>query len=118
MLMVEDDESILDIGREILEGLGYTILIAKEPGHAVRLAEKHAGDIHLLITDVVMPEMNGKDLAERVTSIRPALKCLYMSGYTANVIAHHGLLDEGVSFISKPFSMRDLSAKVREVLDK
>lgn len=118
VLIVEDDKSILDIGREILEGLGYTVLTAKAPGHAVRLAEEHGGDIHLLITDVVMPEMNGKELAERIISIRPTLKCLYMSGYTANVIAHHGLLDEDVFFINKPFLMRDLAAKVREVLDQ
>ncbi|PKN61329.1 MAG: hypothetical protein CVU57_29945 [Deltaproteobacteria bacterium HGW-Deltaproteobacteria-15] len=117
VLIVEDEESILDIGREILNRLGYTVLSARTPSHALRLAGEHTGDIQLLITDVVMPEMNGKELADRIVSIKPGLKCLYMSGYTANVIAHHGFLDEGVHFINKPFSLRDLAAKVREVLD-
>lgn len=81
------------------------------------MAEKHAGELHLLITDVIMPGMNGKDLAERLQSAYPDLKCLFMSGYTANVIAHHGVLDEGVKFIQKPFSKRDLAITVRKSLD-
>ncbi|MCF8143069.1 MAG: PAS domain S-box protein [Deltaproteobacteria bacterium] len=118
VLMVEDEEAIVDIGKSILEKLGYTVLMAKTPGEAIRLAEMDTGDIRLLITDVVMPEMNGHDLAERLASIKPGLKCLYMSGYTANVIAHRGILEAGVYFIQKPFSMMDLAAKVREVLDQ
>ena len=117
VLLVEDEPAILDMGKVMLEQLGYTVLAAGTPGEAIRLAEEHAGEIHLLMTDVVMPEMNGRDLAERLLSLYPDLKCLFMSGYTANVIAHHGVLDEGVHFIQKPFSMQDLAAKVREVLD-
>ena len=101
----------------ILENLGYTVLAATTPGHANHLVEEHPGDLHLLITDVVMPEMNGRELAEQVSAIRPNLKCLYMSGYTADVIAHHGILDEGVNFIQKPFCSDDLAAKLRQVLD-
>ncbi len=117
VLIVEDDESILDISRELLGNFGYNVLSARKPIQALHLAGEHTGEIHLLITDVVMPEMNGKELAERLLVARPLLKCLYMSGYTSNVITHHGILDEGVSFISKPFSINDLAAKVREVLD-
>jgi CheY-like chemotaxis protein len=101
----------------ILENLGYTVLAAGTPVDAIHLVEKHSGDIHLLITDVVMPEMNGRELAEQLSAIRPNLECLYMSGYTADVIAHRGILDEGVGFIQKPFLSEDLAAKVRQVLD-
>ena len=83
---------------------------------AIRLATEHAGDIHLLMTDVVIPEMNGRDLARELQSLYPNLKCLFMSGYTADVIAHHGVLDEGVCFLQKPFSLRELADKVREAL--
>jgi two-component system, cell cycle sensor histidine kinase and response regulator CckA len=97
---------------------GYTVLQAGTPGEAIRLAEAHPGKINLLMTDVVMPEMNGRDLAKNILSFHPSIKRLFMSGYTANVIAHHGVLDEGVNFIQKPFSMRDLAAKLRQVLGK
>ena len=102
----------------MLQRLGYAVLTAETPGEAIRLSKEHTGEIHLLITDVVMPEMNGRDLAKNILSIHPNLKRLFMSGYTANVIAHHGILDEGVNFIQKPFSRQNLSAKVREVLDQ
>ena len=114
---MEDEPAILKMTRMMLEKLGYTVLAARTPGEAIRLAEEHAGEIHLLMTDVVMPEMNGRDLARTLLSLYPDLKRLFMSGYTANVIAHHGVLDEGVHFIQKPFSMKDLAAKVREVLE-
>ena len=117
ILLVEDEPMILDIAEKILERQGYTVLAAATPGEAIRLAREHAGDIHLLITDVVMPEMNGKNLAKALLSLYPKLKCLFMSGYTANVIAHHGVLNEGVHFIQKPFSAQALAAKAREVLD-
>ena len=100
----------------MLERQGYTVLQAGTPGEAIRLAEAHPGEIHLLMTDVVMPEMNGRELAKNILSLYPNLKRLFMSGYTANVIAHHGVLDEGVNFIQKPFSMQDVAAKVRQVL--
>ena len=92
------------------------MLTAATPAEAIRLAGEHAGDIHLLITDVVMPEMNGQELAERLIAMKPGLKCLFMSGYTADVIAHRGILDEGVNFIQKPFLLQDMAAKVGEVL--
>lgn len=117
VLLVEDDGSILKLGRTILESLGYTVLTAATPGEAMHLAKKHAGEIHLLVTDVVMPEMNGRDLANQLQSLCPDLKVLFMSGYTANVIAHRGVLEEGVCFMPKPFSQKDLAVKVREALD-
>ena len=99
------------------ETLGYTVVAAGTPGEAITIAQEYTGDIDLLLTDVVMPEMNGRDLANNILLLYPNLKGLFMSGYTANVIAHHGVLDEGVNFIQKPFSRKKLSAKVREVLD-
>lgn len=118
ILLVEDEKSILDMTAILLEKQGYTVLTANTPGDAITLAEKHTYGIHMLITDVVMPDMNGRDLANTIARHCPDIKILYMSGYTANVIAHHGVLDEGVNFINKPFSLFSLSAKVREVLDK
>ncbi|MGO9413583.1 MAG: PAS domain S-box protein [Syntrophobacteraceae bacterium] len=117
ILLVEDDEAILDLGKMILENLGYTVLAARTPVDAFNLVDEHPRDIHLLITDVVMPEMNGRELAEKLSAIRPNLKCLYMSGYTADVVAHRGILDAGVNFIQKPFRSDDIAARVREVLD-
>ena len=116
ILVVEDEPMILDMTVTMLERLGYTVLPANTPGEANRLAREHADMIDLLITDVVMPEMNGRELAEKLRSLYPDLKRLFMSGYTANVIAHHGVLDEGVHFIQKPFSRNSLAAKVREAL--
>lgn len=118
ILMVEDEPSLLDLNKMILEKQGYRVFTAGTPGEAIRLAEEHTGNIDLLMTDVVMPEMNGQELANKMLSLYPTLKCLFTSGHTANVIAHHGVLDEGVHFIQKPFSRRDLAAKVREVLDQ
>ena len=117
ILLVEDEASILRLTRRMLERTGYTVLSAGTPGDAIRLAEAHSGEIHLLITDVVMPELNGRDLAKKLLSLYPGLKRLFMSGYTADVIASHGVLDEGVNFIQKPFSQGDLVARVREALD-
>jgi two-component system cell cycle sensor histidine kinase/response regulator CckA len=118
ILLVEDEPMILDITVKILERQGYTVMAASTPGEAIRLAREHAGEIHLLMTDVVMPEMNGKDLAKNLLSLYPNLKRLFMSGYTADIIAHHGVLDEGVHFIQKPFSVKKLAGQVREVLDE
>lgn len=116
VLVAEDDLSILKLAQQILDGLGYTVLTAGTPGEAIDLAKKHAGEINLLVTDVIMPEMNGRDLAQRLQSLYPGLKSMFMSGYTANVIAHHGVLDEGMYFIQKPFSRRDLGTTVRKAL--
>jgi DNA-binding NtrC family response regulator len=116
VLVVEDEPAILKMGTMMLERLGYRVLAAGTPGEAIGLAEEHVSEIHLLITDVVMPEMNGRDLAERMQAFYPGMKILFMSGYTASVIAHRGVLDEGVNFMQKPFSMKDLAVKVREAL--
>ena len=118
VLLVEDDEMLLKMAKIILERLGYTVLAAGTPGEAIRLAGEHAGDIHLLVTDVVMPEMSGGDLQRRLSALWPGMKYLFMSGYTANVIAHRGILDEGVHFLQKPFHMEVLATKVREALEK
>jgi CheY-like chemotaxis protein len=117
VILVEDESAIREMGRMMLEKLGYKVLTASAPEEAVRLAEEHPGDIHLLITDVVMPGMNGRDLADELRTFYPDIKILFMSGYTADVIAHRGVLEEDVQFIQKPFSMKDLGVKVREVLD-
>ena len=117
ILLVEDEPGVLRLVRKMLEGIGYRVLAAGTPVEAIRMAEKHSGDIHLLITDVIMPEMNGRELAQKLMSLYPGLKSLFMSGYTADVIAHHGVLDEGTGFIQKPFSTQDLAAKIREALD-
>ncbi len=94
------------------------MLIAPTPVAALIVAEQDQGPIHLLITDVVMPGMNGKELRERLRTTHPELKCLFMSGYTANVIAHHGVLEDGVQFLQKPFTLQTLVEKVREVLEE
>jgi CheY-like chemotaxis protein len=117
ILLVEDEPAILRLTTLMLDRQGYTVVAAATPGEALRLARAHAGEIHLLLTDVVMPEMNGRDLAKNLQSLYPELKRLFMSGYTANVIAHHGVLDVGVHFIQKPFSIQTLAATVREALD-
>jgi two-component system, cell cycle sensor histidine kinase and response regulator CckA len=117
ILVVEDEPSNLKLIERMLERQGYVVLAAGTPGEAIRVAREHAGKIHLLVTDVIMPEMNGRDLARKLLSLDPRLKCLFMSGYTADVIAQRGVLDEGVSFIQKPFSIKDLSDKIRETLD-
>jgi two-component system sensor histidine kinase EvgS len=117
ILIVEDDLSILNLARRILNELNYTVLTADKPERAVRLAEEHQGEIDLLVTDVIMPEMNGLELANSLRSLYPALKCVFMSGYTSDVIAHHGVLDQGVHFLQKPFSKKDLIKNIRKILD-
>jgi CheY-like chemotaxis protein len=101
----------------MLKSLGYAVLSAQTPGQAIRLHEKNIGKIDLLVTDVVMPEMNGRELSDRLKKQYPKLKTLYMSGYTADVIAHRGVLDKGVCFIPKPLSQKELAVKVREALE-
>jgi PAS domain S-box-containing protein len=117
ILLVEDEESNLALGKTLLERHGYQVLAARNPAEALSMAENHAGPIHLLLTDVVMPGMNGKDLRDKLDTIKTGFKCIFMSGYTANVIVHHGVLDEGIHFLQKPFSVKTLAEKVREVLD-
>ena len=118
VLLVEDEPAIIKMCQMMLERLGYQVLTTGKPSEALRLAGNHAGEIHLLITDVVMPEMNGRELADQLCTLFPDIKTLFMSGYTANVIAHRGVLEEGVNFIQKPFSIKDLSVKVRATLDQ
>lgn len=116
ILVVEDDKKILSFCKRVLERLGYTVFVAGMPGEAIELCKNYHGEIHLLITDVVMPELNGKELKEQIESIKPDIKVLFMSGYTANVIAHKGVLASEINFIEKPFSPKDLAGKVRDVL--
>ncbi|MBN2311593.1 MAG: response regulator, partial [Candidatus Hydrogenedentes bacterium] len=117
ILVVEDEAGILRMATKMLESLGYTVLAASTPTEAVRLAEAHPGEIDLLATDVIMPDMSGRDLAEEIAPLHPTLKHVFMSGYTADVIAHHGVLDEAVHFIQKPFSKTELATKIRQALD-
>jgi two-component system cell cycle sensor histidine kinase/response regulator CckA len=117
ILLVEDEPAILVLTKRMLEKHGYTVLTASSPGEALRLAREHVGEIHLLMTDVIMPEMNGRVLARNLLSLYPHVKRLYMSGYTADVIAHRGVLDEGVHFIQKPFSAEELATVVRDALE-
>jgi PAS domain S-box-containing protein len=118
VLIVEDETAILKLAQKILENLGYTVLAASTSGKAKILAEEYADRIHLLITDVIMPEMNGRELAESLKANHPTIKVLFMSGYTTDVIAHQGVLEAGINFIQKPFTTRDLAEKVREALNR
>ena len=116
LLLVEDELTVRKMGRIMLERSGYEVLTAASPSEAFVVAEEHAAKIRLLITDVVMPEMNGKELARKMRDLYPHIEVLFMSGYTANVIARHGVLDDGVNFIQKPFSYKELTGKVHAVL--
>jgi len=116
VLLVEDEPAILKMGKQMLESLGYRVITAGLPKEAIAVAEKHAGEIHLLLTDVVMPKMNGLDLAAHLSLLHPEIKYMFMSGYTADIITKHGLLKESEHFIQKPFTIQDLAVKVRETL--
>lgn len=117
ILLVEDEANLRYLARQYLEKQGYKVIEAADGAVAMQIAVAHEAVIHLLLTDVIMPGMNGRELAQRVSEIRPNVKVLYMSGYTENVIGHNGTLDAGVSLLQKPFNLRDLKSKVREVLD-
>ena len=117
ILLVEDEKSLRVICRLFMEALGYKVLWAETPGEALKLAHLHPGDIHLLFTDIIMPGMDGLELAQQLGAVRAGLKVLFMSGYTADVIAARGKLDRELPFISKPFTRHELACKVREVLD-
>jgi nitrogen-specific signal transduction histidine kinase/CheY-like chemotaxis protein len=118
VLLVEDEPAILEMSAMILNTLGYCVLAAGTTEEALRLAQEHASAIDLLLTDVIMPDMNGRDLAAALRATCPQLRPLFMSGYTSDVIAHHGILANGVHFIQKPFSMHQLAEKARETLDQ
>ena len=117
ILVVEDEEAIQEVVTKSLEAAGYRVLPAAAASEALQIAARYAGPIHLLLTDVVMPRMGGKALAEELARMRPTVKILYMSGYADNAFVHNGVIDEGTHFIGKPFCATDLAHKVREVLD-
>jgi CheY-like chemotaxis protein len=117
ILLVEDEEGVRDLTRTILDAEGYTVLVAENVAHAEELAATNKGEIHLLFTDMVMPGMSGRDLAQRITRRHPRMRVLFMSGYTDNVITQGGVLEAGVAFLQKPFTPRLVAQKVREVLD-
>ncbi len=118
ILLVEDERGVLHLTMTMLEKQGYSVLATKSPSEAIRISEEYTGEICLLLTDVIMPEMNGCELAEKLQARYPGLKRLLMSGYTADIIAGQGVLEDGFHFIQKPFTLKALSAKVREVLDE
>ncbi len=116
VLLVEDEEALLEITQEYLEGLGYSVLKARNGAEALGVLAQSTEPIHLLVTDVIMPKMGGRELAERIHSIHFGVPVIYVSGYTNQAIAHEGLLGPGVDFLQKPFRLRDLSRKVRQIL--
>jgi CheY-like chemotaxis protein len=117
ILLVEDEETLRNMGKLYLEGEGYTVLEAADGTAALLVAKQHPGPIHLLLTDVIMPGMNGRELANQISPIRPEMKVLFMSGYTENAIGHNGMLDDGITLLQKPFTLPALKAIVREMLD-
>jgi DNA-binding response OmpR family regulator len=117
ILLVEDETNVRKLTRHYLETQGYIVLEAAEPASAIQISNSFSGVIHLLLTDVIMPGMNGHELAQRILSVRPAVKVLYMSGYTEGAIGNNGTLDAGLILLQKPFTLPSLKAKVREVLD-
>jgi two-component system, cell cycle sensor histidine kinase and response regulator CckA len=117
VLLVEDEAQVRKVLATVLRRSGYTVFDSDNPGDALLMSEQVQGTIHLLLTDVVMPRMTGRQMAERLAVTRPDMKVLYMSGYTDNAIVHHGMLDRGIAFIPKPITPDVLLAKVREVLD-
>jgi CheY-like chemotaxis protein len=116
ILVVEDEEMVRQLACEALRKKGYTVLEAASGEKALRICQQNEATIHLMLTDVVMPGMNGRELATRIASIRPATKVLYMSGYTEDAVLSEGILDSGLAFIQKPFTLAVLARKVREVL--
>ena len=117
VLIVEDEEAVRELAREILERNGYTVLEARHGVEGLLISDRHNGPIHLLLTDVIMPQLNGRGLAQRLTTLRPDIKVLFMSGYTTKDLVSHGMLDPGVAFLQKPFTPDSLALKVRQALD-
>lgn len=115
VLLVEDEKGVRDLTREYLEMSGYKVLVAENGHTALELSALHSGSIDLLITDVVMPGINGKELADRVSTIRPEIKVLYMTGYTDQAIVHRGTLAAGAVLLQKPFTLATLASKLRDI---
>jgi DNA-binding response OmpR family regulator len=118
ILVVDDHADLRDLAGLILKQSGYAVLTADTPAAALHIARSHSDPIDLLLTDVILPGMNGRILAQQLLALRPSAKVLFASGYTENVIAHHGELEPGTNFLQKPFSLDTLTRKVREVLDQ
>jgi len=118
IMVVEDDAMIMKVIKQVLTGSGYNVLSAGDGKEALNLADQYKDAIHMLLTDIIMPCMGGRELADQVKKTRPDIKILYMSGYTDDAIVRHGMLEKGLSFIQKPFASDSLKKKVREVLDK
>jgi CheY-like chemotaxis protein len=117
ILFVEDEESVRELVRDYLGKSGYRVLEAPDGVQALEIAAAHRAPIHILVTDVVMPRLSGRELATRITAARPEIKVLYISGYTDDSIFRHGVLEGGVAFLQKPFNLKDLAQKIRQVLD-
>jgi CheY-like chemotaxis protein len=117
ILLVEDEPGVRKLVREMLARRGYTVLAPENSADALAIGKKHRGPIHLLLTDVVMPNLGGRELARRLGQSRPAMKVLYMSGYTDAAVVHNGVIEPGAAFLQKPFTAELLERKIREVLD-
>jgi len=117
VLVVEDEPAVLTLSRRALEAQGYVVLAASDAAAALRVVERHGGTIHMLVTDVVMPGLSGRELADRLVAQRPGIRVLYMSGYPGDAVVQHGGLPQGSAFLQKPFSPDTLARKVRDVLD-
>jgi len=118
VLLVEDDKTVLHIAKTSLEKLGYVVISAASADESLQLVKEHSGEIHLLLTDVIMPGMNGRELADQIKLVIPDIHCIFMSGYTADVIAHRGVLSQSINFLQKPFTFSDLALKVSEVIGR
>ena len=117
VLLVEDEDGVRSLVRQVLHKHGYNVLEARHGGEALLMCERHQGKIDMLLTDVVLEQMSGRELAERLLKLRPEMKVLYVSGYADDAIVHHGVLTAGMAFLQKPFTTEALARKIRYVLD-